>query len=310
MIRDDEAVSTVIGAIMVMGVLGSALLYVNAFHVPRQGAALEVQGAEATEAALTDLAVALQGGSRAPSFHDIPLTAARGTPPLLAGIVLTPVRPGGSATLDLTGPRLTLSAVLDAPPNGIPLDDPIREDLGGGLMRLYILGNRTGGLSVGALTTHVGGAYSGPTEYRVEAGLLLTNRSGSSAALAGPGIFVQETGVTSFSWRIPIMAGGHHELSGGEVAQLGIRPGPESAIGGGRVHNLSIQIETANVGAWRQALSDALGPTAFVNATIFGDPDNGTLSAIVLPPAGTPAGTRAVEMHLWAVRYDTTLTLR
>lgn len=306
----DEGVSTVVGAIIILAILGTSLLYVNAFYVPRQGASLEVGSAERTEAALMGFATALRSGSNGPSLHDIPLRPSAGQPPLLAGVVLSPVRASGFANVDTTSPLITISAVLDAPAEGVPANDPIREDLGAGKMRLYLLGNRTQGLAVGALVARVGGAYTSAAEFRVEGGLVLSNRSEASLPLAPAGIFIQQGSATTVSWRIPLLAGASQDVAGGSSAQVGLRPGPESMLGGGRVYNMSVRIETANIGAWSRALSDALGSAAIVNQTRIGDIDNGTVDAIVLPPGGTPATTRAVEMRLWAIRYEVTLTQR
>lgn len=308
MMRDD-GISSVVGAIVVLAILGGSLLYVNAFSVPRQGASMEVQGGELAEAALLEMASALHDHATGPSVHEIPLQAPRTTPPLLAGVILSPARPPGTLALDETSTRLSVSALLDMPAGGVAVDDPIRVDAGSGQMRLYLLGNRTTGFPVGAISARVGGAYTESPEYRLEGGLLLANRSASSAALGRLGMFVDQDATTSIAWRLPLLAGGAQQVAGAG-AQVGVRPGPESALGGSLVHGVTIAVETANVAAWREALEDALGDAATVVPTIVGDPDNGTVTATVLPPASVPVGTPAIEMRLWAVRYDTTLASR
>lgn len=307
--RDDEAMSSVVGAIIVLAILGGSLLYVNAFYVPRQGATMEVQGAERAEAALLEIVSSLQAASAGPSVHEVPLQAPRSAPPLLSGVILTPVRPSGTLALDASATRLRVSAILDLPEEGVSAGDPIREAVGASQMRLYFLGNKTSGSEVGALSATMGGAYTEAPEYRVESGLLLANRSASSVALGRLGLFVTQDDVTSLAWRVPLLAGGEQSVAGG-AAQLGLRPGPESRLGGSRVHSATILVETENLGAWRDALEEAIGDAGTVTATPIGAPDNGTVEATILPPASVPAGTAGVELRLWAVRYETTLAAR
>lgn len=307
---DDQGVSTVIGAVVILAILGTSLVYVNTSYVPRQGAALELQGAAQTEAALAALSATLRSGVAGPTAFDIPLHAESGAPPLLSGVVLSPVRAMGRADVDPTATRVTVSAVLDAPPGGVPAGDPMRTDLGAGKMRLYLLGNATTGFPLGALTTQVGGAYQKVSEHRVEGGLLLTNRSDGSTALGPAGLLVDASDATVATWRLPVLSGGIQEVSGGSSAQVGLRPGPESALGGGRAYNVSIRLETANLGAWASAMRSAVGTLGIVNQTVSGDIDNGTLDVVILPPAGTPATTRAVELRFWAIRHEVALTQR
>jgi hypothetical protein len=309
-VRDEEGVSTIIGAIIVLAIMGTALVYVNAFQVPRQGAALEVDAAERAEAALLSLASALQTSSDAPSVHKIPLQADRGTPPLLAGVILTPVRPGGSAGLNASSPQITMSVILDTPAGGVPSGDPIREATTDGRMRLFLLGNSTNGFGVGSLVAHTGGAYTERAEYAIEAGMLISTSGNVSAPLAAPAISIQRGAVTSLAWRIPILAGADEEIAGISLAQIGLRPGPESALGGGRVYSAVIRVETTNVAAWRLALEEVLGTTGIITTTLVGEPDNGTVEALVLAPTGTPATTAAIELHLWAIRNDLSIEQR
>lgn len=306
----DDAVSTVIGTIVILAILSTALVYVNAFHVPRQGANLETQGSERTEAALLALAVELQSQPRGPSLQEVPLQAERASPPLLSGIVLSPALAPGSASIDAGAPRLTLTAELDAPADGVPANDPIREDLGNGRMRLYLLGNTTDGLATGAVEARVGGAYTSPTSYRVEAGLVLANRSDGSAALAAPNIQVQRQSVTSVAWRVPLLAGASEEIAGSASAQLALRPGPESELGGGRAYAATLRVETDNLAAWRVALEETFGSAAVITVAPNADGSHGVVEASIQPPSGTPATTRGVELRLWAVRHEVSLAQR
>src|SRR5581483_8278325 len=97
---DDEAVSTVVGAILVLAALGLGIVYVNAYHVPSQGEALDVQAREAAQAGLASARGTLladpSGGAR--SF-EVPLRAPEPSPPLLSGVVLSPAL--GQGTLSL-----------------------------------------------------------------------------------------------------------------------------------------------------------------------------------------------------------------
>lgn len=307
----DDAVAAVIGAIVTLAVLGTALVYVNAYHVPRQGAALEVGGLEGTEAALVDLTSLLSQRNLAPLAHDVPLRPDRGAPPLLAGVVLSPVRAEGQLLLNASAPNVTVSVVIDAPSNGVPANDPIRQDLGGGRMRVFLLGNATAGQPVGSLRARVGGAYTSSADYRVEAGALVSAREGRSHHVAAPAIDITRVGsLTSVSWQLPILGGAEASVEGADTAQLLLRPGPGSQAGTGRVYNMSIRIETPCISAWQSALQEAIGSDGFVNATRAGPADNGTVDALIVAPPGTSLSTRAVEMRLFAIRYDVALAER
>lgn len=309
MTRDDGAMSSVVGAMIVLTILGGSLLYVNAFYVPRQGAAMEVQGAEKAEASLLSIVSALQSSSAGPSVHELPLQAERGTPPLLSGVILSPARPSGTLAVDEGATRLRVFALLNLPAGGIAADDPIREQVDATTMRLHFLGNNTSPFPAGALSARVGGAYTDAPEYRVEAGLLLANRSAASVALGQLGLFVEQDAYTSVAWRVPLIGGGEQSVAGA-AAQLALRPGPESELGGSRVRSVTILVETENVAAWREALEDAIGAAGTVTTTQIGAADNGTVEATIVPPSSVPAGTAGVELRLWAVRYEATLAAR
>lgn len=302
----DDGVTAVIGAIVVLALAGTAILYVNAFYVPRQGAAIETESLEDTQAALLALASTLSQGTAAPLVHDVPLRANAGDPPLLTGIVLSPARAEGALSLNLTSPRVSVSVVLDAPSSGIPAADPTRTDLGDARMRHYLLGNATAGLALGSLETSVGGTYAARAEYRLEAGALLSTREGRSIAIAPPALDVDRVGAgTTVSWRIPILGGAAERADGAGVAQILLRPGPESASGAAYAYNMTIRVETSNLAAWTAALQQAIGAHGFVNATQVDVADNGTVEALIVAPAGSPVDAKLVEARLFAVRFET-----
>lgn len=303
---DDSAVTAVIGAIVVLALAGTAVLYVNAFYVPRQGAAIETESVEDTQAALLALASGLSRGADAPLVHDIPIRAGAGDPPLLSGVVLSPARAEGSLTLNTTSPRVSVSVVLDAPASGVPAGDPTRVDLGGDRMRHYLLGNASAGVAVGSLEARVGGAYASRAEYRLEGGALLSAREGRSLAIAPPALDVDRVGPgTSVSWRIPLLGGAAALAEGGSIAQVLLRPGPEASATATQAYNVSVRVETTSLSAWTAALREAVGANGFVNATQIGAADNGTVEALIVAPPGSPAGAKLVEARLFAVRYET-----
>ena len=307
---DDSGLAAVIGAVVVLAVLGTAVLYINAFHVPRQGAALETQGAEETQAALLALASALSRGAEGAFAHDVPLRTGAGDPPLMAGLVLSPARSEGELALNTTSSRVRVSVVLDAPPGGVPAGDPTRVDLGGGRMRHYLLGNATAGLPLGAIEARVGGAYAERVEYRLEGGALLATREGRSVAIAPPAIEVARVGgTTSVDWRIPLLGGAPSSESGGAVGQLLVRPGPEASIDA-RAYDMSILVETADLAAWTVGLQRVVGGSGYVNATQIGAPDNGTVQALLVAPPGTPVTSKMVVAELVAVRFETSVAQR
>lgn len=308
----DEAVSTVVGAIVILGILGTAIVYVNAYQVPRQGASLEVSLGEDAERALLQLAQTLvDAGS--PTVVDVPLRAQAGSPPLLSGAVLSPARVPGALSLDVDAPVVRLSVLVDAPPGGVPSNDPMRRPEGA-LMRVYLLGNATRGTPGGSLGAEVGGGYVESTRYSVELGTVLARRDGGSALVAPPAMSLQATGAgsaatTSFSWTVPLLGGSDATVGGGSTGQIGLTPGPRAMLGGGtRVHNLTLEVNTTSVSAWRQALEDLSGGLGDVNVTLSGPPDNGTVAMDVLRPPG--ATGRAVELRLYAVRHEVALAER
>ena len=307
----DSAASSVVGAILVLAVLGTSLVYVNAFHVPRQGVAVELAAREEAEAALQALATDVATGGAAAVLGDLPLRARPPDPPLLAGIVLTPARATGRLAFEPAHANLSISHVTLAPPGGVPAGDPMREALPGGLMRVWSLGNATAGVPVGALRLEAPSAYLETATYSFEGGALVARRAGASTLVAPPALHVTAAeGVTRVSWRVPLLQGPAAEVAGGERAQVGLVPGPESASGGGsRVHNVTIRVETDALAAWKTALEEIVGSRGSVSAVATG-PDRGVVTAVALPPAGTPAGARAVELDLRAVRLQVGLSER
>lgn len=307
---DDAGVATVIGAVMILAILGIALVYVNAYHVPRQGRALEVAAAERAELSFTTLAATLSASDGAPLAHDVPLRAGRPTPPLLAGIVLTPVRAEGTLSLE-RGPNITLSATVPAPAEGVPVADPMRENLSNGRMRVYLLGNATAGHPVGSLRAATGGAYDSGMAHRLEAGAVLSERQGTSESVAPPGLSIERgAGRHAVAWRLPLLSGSRAEVSGAGAAQAVFVPGPQASLGGGTaVFDVRVRIETDAVTAWQAAMESVIGAKGIVNVTRTTG-DAGVVEAVILPPAGTAASTRAVELSLWTVRYQVSLADR
>lgn len=305
--------SSIIGAIVILAVLGLSVVAINSFHVPKQGENLELAARERAEASLLALTGSLSEERAAPFLADVPLRAQPPAPPLLAGVILTPVITDGALALDpVGGTRLTISHVTDAPATGVPVDDPMRVALPDGRMRVYTLGNETAGHPVGTLSLSTGGAYLEPETYRVEAGALLSKREGTSATLGASGLVVGRAGpaaapTTSLSWRLPLLTGAATETAGGASAQLIVTPGPLTRLGGGQpVHNVTIVVETDALQAWTALLQNTVGRhgTVGVNAT---GPDAGRIVATALPPAGTPDGVPRVELSLSATRYDVSI---
>lgn len=309
--RSDAGVSSVVGAILILAILGMSLVYVNAFHVPRQGATMEMAGREDAEAALALLAADLAAPARGSLTADLPLRPDAPGPPLLAGVVLSPARAHGRLSFEPAQTNVSVSHVTAAPAGGVPVGDPIRAALPGGLMRVWSLGNATGGVPVGSLRLAPGAAYLEGASYAVEAGAVVVKREDGSALVAPPALHVGAAGgVTTVSWRVPLLRGAAAEVGGGERAQVGLAPGPESASGGGqRVHEVSIRVDTDALQAWRTALEELVGGRGSVAVAQTG-PDRGVVTATIAAPPGTPAGTPAVELDLKAVRYAVGLAER
>lgn len=307
--QDDRAAAGIIGAIIMLAVLSIALVYVNGVHVPRQGTALEAAAVEDATESLLALAADLAAAPSGPISQDVPLAPQRPLPPLLSGIVLSPARASGSLESLDAGSNLTVSVVRDAPTGGVPAADPTRVDLGGGKMRLYLLGNATAGVPLGMLRAQVGGAYLDPAVLRIEGGALFATREGSSASIAPPSLSIESDALTRVSWRVPLLAG-TSTVGGGSLAQVSLSPGPEASAIVTDVYNVTIRVDTDATTAWRDALSAVGGSAAFVNVTSVGAVDNGTVEATFVAPAGTPATTPGVEVRLWVVRHEVSLAER
>lgn len=313
--RDDAGVSSVVGALIVLAVLGASLVYVNAYHVPKKGASLEVAARDEMEAALQRLAGDLASPGAGPLVADVPLRGEAPPPPLLSGVVLSPARGHGRLSFDTEGPRITLSHVTAAPAGGVAPGDPTRAPLPDGRARVYNLGNAASGAPVGALTLTTPSAYLEGANYSLEGGAVVAKRGGGSMLLSPPPLHVARGGTptnptTTVSWRVPLLAGAGVEVGGGERAQVSLLPGPVSLSGGGQlVHGVTVRVETDALAAWKSALEDLVGPHGVVTTHATG-PDRGVVTADILPPAGTPAGARAVELRLQAVRYEVGLAER
>ena len=295
--RDDQAIAAVIGAIVVLAVLGIALVYVNAYHVPRQGAALETVAAERSEAALVDLAGRLAARADGPVVREVPLRAERPSPPLLSGLVLSPARAQGELALAPAPSRIGISVVVPAPAGGVPAGDPTREALAGGKMRVHLLGTSAGAQPLGALHAVTGGAYLTPTRTILEGGAVIADTERGSALVGPPALTVAGNVVT---WRLPLLTGAASEVAGGSHAQVALTPGPEAQVGGGsRVEELRIRVETQQLAAWQAALEEVVGSRGTVTVTSTG-PDAGVVQARILD----------VEPKLHLVRYQAMLADR
>lgn len=312
--RDSDAAAAVIGSLIVLAILGLAVVYVNSSYVPRQGERLEGQAAEESEAALRGLASGM-AGAPSPLRQEIPLRPERATPPLLAGIILSPVRAEGTFSFDPSRTNVTISLVTDAPAGGVPANDPTRAALADGSMRVYLFGNATRGAPVGAVGVTVGGGYLAEAELRLEAGAVLARRDSGSTLASPPSLQVAQLGsggqaTTRATWRIPVLAGAQTELGGAGSVDANLVPGPVASAGGmAGARNATISIETDSLAAWRAALEQAVGSRGVVTATATGA-DRGIVTATILPPPGTPAGAKAVEVSLSLVRYEASFSAR
>lgn len=295
--HDDSGVAAVIGAIVVLAVIGIALVYVNAYYVPRQGAALELDAAEHAEGAFIELATMLAAAPDGPLSQEVPLSIPRATPPLLSGVVLTPLRVGGTVALEPASSKLTLSVVVPAPASGVPAGDPARESASAGNMRVYLVGSKTAGQSLGALRATTGGAYASNSSVILEGGAVSLDTRAASATVSAPSLDVE---ADKLSWRVPLLAGGAAEVTGATVGQVTLTPGPEAQLGGGsKVSEVRIKVETTRLAAWQAALDDVVGGRGTITATTTA-PDEGTLTATLSD----------VKLELFLVRYQVALADR
>lgn len=298
--RDEEGIAAVVGAIVLLAVLGIAVLYVNAFHVPRQGESLEVAAAERTDAALLTLASRLAAPAEGPISQEFQLRAEPAAPPLMAGVVLTPARHEGSLALDASSSNVTISILVPAPAGGVPGGDPTRV-AEAGKMRVYLLGNATAGQPMGALRVTTGGAYLAATERVLEGGALITDTAAGSANIAPPSLTVaSNSGRASVTWRLPLLAGAAAEVASGASGSLTLVPGPEAALGGGQnVDELRIRVDTPRFGAWNTSMRALVGTFGAVT-TSGGAADAGSVTATI-PNA---------KLDLFLVRYEVSLAER
>lgn len=312
----DNAASTVIGAIVVLAIIGIAIVYVNAFHVPQQGVGNEIIAREQAERSLARLASDLDVAQTSAITADLPLEAPAAPPPLMSGLILTPARAPGRIAFEPSQTNITISTTIATPPGGVAPGDPTRVDLGADRARIYQLGNATAGAPAGALQVSVGGAYLDAATYSLSAGGVFLDRPAGSSLVASPALRVAAGNVaglptTMLSWRVPILAGVAGEAFGATAAQAGFLPGLVASSGGGeRVFNVTIVIQTNTLLAWKTALEQAVGSKGVVTTIPGSDPDSGVVTATILPPPGTPASTPAVQLFLESVRYDVEVTAR
>lgn len=301
----DEGVSTVIGAVVVLAILGGAILYVNAFYVPHQGAAMETNARADARQALLDLQGQLTA-NRAPFTAQVPLAPKPGEPPLMAGVILSPARTPGALNFTTQGTTLVVSHLTDAPAGGVPANDPTRV-AESGRMRVYDVGSAAGGVAMGSLGASVGGTYLAPVSYRLEGGGILAVRAGASSLVAAPSWRVASSanGSTNvLGGTLPILAGPLAEERGLGSGALALAPGAAIRAGAGQaVYNVTLVVHTDALAAWTAAMQAALGGRGTLAVVPdAGATDAGTITVIVLPPAGTPANVRGVTLDLTLVR--------
>lgn len=311
--RDSDAAAAIVGSLIVLAILGLAIVYVNTAYVPRQGERLEAQASAEAELALRALASGM-AGEPAPLRQELPLRPERAAPPLLAGIILSPLRADGTFTFDPALTNVTVSLVTDAPAGGVSPGDGSRVAMPNGTMRVYLLGNATRGAPVGSAGLALARGYLAESEMRLEAGAVVARHGAGSTLVSPPTLHVARVDsaqpLTRITWRIPILAGAETELGGSGGIDASLVPGPVASAGGlAGARSVSIAIESHSLAAWREALEKAVGPQGSVTTNATG-PDRGTVTATIASPAGTPAGMNGVEVALSLVRYDATFSAR
>jgi hypothetical protein len=303
-----------VGAIMILAALGLSLVYVNAYYVPRQGVSLEIQARDEAEQAFLDMSEHLSG-EPFPFVQELPLKSPRAPPPLLDGVVLSPVRVDGVLGFNPQAAVVTISHVTVGPPPAP--GDPTRVDLGGGLVRVYSLGNSTSGLALGGLNVTLGGAYLERATYALQGGAVIVKRDSGSTLVAPPVLQVTRSGVagapiTVVTWRVPVLVGSVGEVGGRETAQVSFVPGPLARAGNGQaVYGTTITIQTRSLAAWTSAMQAVVGDLGTVTSTPDGvAPDAGTITVDIGAPQGAPAGVPSVTIDYSAVRYTLGVTSR
>ena len=96
----------------------------------------------------------------------------------------------------------------------------------------------------------------------------------------------------ALTWRVPILAGGAQEASGGAAASILLTPGALADRGTTLVYNVTIVIQTSTVDAWTTALRAIIGTSGNVSSVASGPADNGTVTATILPPSAPPGPRR------------------
>lgn len=313
--RDDRALSTIVGAVIVLAVIGLAIMMVNTMHVPRQGASLEMAAREDAAQSLVGLSARLSTPAAGDLAWDVPLRAPPAPPALLAGVILSPARAEGTLAFNASATRITISHVVDAPPGGVPANDSMRTAEPGNRMRVHLLGNATAGQPVGALSARVGGAYAPQITFTLSGGLVLRQEPPHAPApLEALGLRVARvdtpTGpLAHVAWHVPLLAGTGGETSGAAAAVVALDAGPTTRIAGEtRAHELTIRIATTAVDAWRMALTDAAAGLGTVTVTAGPTPSEGVVTLTVASPAG--ASGAAVRADLQATMYALTMGAR
>lgn len=280
----DSGAATIIGAIIVLAILGIAAMYVNGVHVPRQGAALELAAREDAESALVGLAATLAAPPEGGFTWDVPLRPPAAPPSLLSGLILSPARMDGTLAIDAAGASVTISHVVAAPAGGMPGGDGMRVDLGNGDMRVFLVGNATAGQRMGGVDARVGGAYLDSATYRMEGGAVIATRAGGASSLVeAPALRVTSDGVdTRVRWHLPVLAGAAAQKSGDASGVVAFDTGPTAAMTA-RASELRIVVHAPDtLDAWATAMDDAVGTLGMVVV----DESAQTVTATVPAPAG------------------------
>ena len=299
----DAGAASVIGAIIVLAIIGIAAMYVNGVHVPRQGAALELAAREDAESALVGMAAALAAPPAGGFRWDVPLRTPAAPPSLLSGLILSPARMDGTLAVDGAGASITISHVVPAPASGVGANDDMRVDLANGEMRVFLVGNASAGQPLGGVDARVGGAYLDGATYRMEGGAVIAVREGGASSLVeAPALRVLSDGAdTRVRWHVPLLAGAASERSGDSSAVVAFDTGPTAALTA-RASELRIVVHAeGTLDAWRTAMEDAVGTLGMVAV------DENAQTVTVTIPA--PAGGAVVE-DMRVTMHATTLSGR
>lgn len=309
--KRDDAASGMIGAIILLAILTTALMYTNAVYVPAQAEALAIEGRQDIEAGLADLAARAAAGDT--TLGDLPLTSPSATPRLLRGIVLDPPSLRAEALLreDTT---LRVSALIAQPTGGVPTADAIRvaED---GRMRLYLVGNATEALPLAAISVEVTGGPGARPRYDLVGGAVILDHGASSEMLTAPALDATATTANSdartrWSWTLPVIDIDEDAASAaGDTARARLQAAAHARTSGSDAVALTIEMTTPALDAWESHWRSVVGDRGTVVATPT-SADTGSLVVTILAPPSAGAGAAVVDYDLWLQRFDASLASR